>query len=115
RFGLVFAEAVRLLNRAGYYLDGRARYAEAEPLFRRALEIREGALGPDHLNDLGGLLWLQGRFKEAEPLLCRALAIREGALGPDHPDTATSLIKLALLRQAQRRLEQAEPLFRLAL
>ena len=68
RFGLVFAEAARLLNQAGYYLDGRARYAEAEPLYRRALAIREKALGPDHpdtatsLNDLAGLYRLQGRF-----------------------------------------------------
>ena len=118
QFGLVFAEAVRLLNQAGYYLDGRARYAEAEPLFRRALAIREKTLDEDHtvtatsLNDLGVLLRLQGRFMEAEPLLCRALAIREKALGPDHPDTATSLINLALLRQDQRRLEEAEPLLR---
>ena len=64
---------------------------EAEPLFRRALAIREAALGPDHLytayslNDLAELLWARGRSGEAEPLHRRALAIREAALGPDHP------------------------------
>ena len=94
-------EAARLLNQAGYYLYLRARYAEAEPLFRRALAIREKALGPDHpdtapsLNNLAELLRAQGRYGEAEPLYRLALAIREKALGPDHPDTATSLNNLA--------------------
>ena len=109
-------EAARLLNQAGYYLYLRARYAEAEPLFRRALAIREAALGPDHpdtatsLNNLAVLLRAQGRYAEAEPLLRRALAIREAALGPDHPDTAISLNNLAVLLQAQGRYAEAEPL-----
>ncbi len=39
--------AVSLNNLAGlYYAQGR--YAEAEPLHRRALAIREVALGPEH-------------------------------------------------------------------
>jgi hypothetical protein len=45
---LEFAEAARLLNRAGFYLGQRARYTEAEPLLQRALGILEKALGPDH-------------------------------------------------------------------
>ncbi|MBV8557671.1 MAG: tetratricopeptide repeat protein [Planctomycetaceae bacterium] len=114
-------EAARLLNQAGYYLSLRARYAEAEPLLRRALAIWE-ALGPDNLDtatslsNLGVLLRLQGRYYgEAEPLLRRALAIREAALGPDHPDTAISLNNWALLLQAQGRFAEAEPLLRRAL
>ena len=82
-----------------YYAQGR--YAEAEPLFQRALTIREQALGPDHpdvawsLNSLAELYRAQGRYAEAEPLFQQALAIREQALGPDHPDIATSLNNLA--------------------
>ena len=46
-------EAARLLNRAGDYLYLlRARYAEAEPMLRRALAIHEAALGPDHPDTL---------------------------------------------------------------
>ena len=37
-----------LLNNTAYYLDDRAEYADAEPLYQRALAIREKALGPDH-------------------------------------------------------------------
>jgi len=113
--------AARLLNQTGGYLYERARYAEVEPLYRRALAIDEQALGPDHpatatsLNNLAGLYRAQGRWAEAEPLLQRALAIREQALGPDHPATATSLNNLASLYQDQGRWAEAEPLFERAL
>ena len=55
------------------------RYAEAEPLFQRALAIVEKALGPEHtnvaarLNNLAALYDAQGRYAEAEPLYQRAL------------------------------------------
>jgi hypothetical protein len=47
-------------------------YAEAESLFKRALDIREKAFGPEHpdiawsLNSLGALRARQSRFAEAE-------------------------------------------------
>src|SRR5271157_893836 len=113
-------EAARLLNHAGCYLHGRARYAEAEPLLRRALAIREVALGLDHpdtaasLNNLAELLRARGRYEEAKPLYCRALAIHE-AQGPDRPNTAASLNNLAALLRDQGLYEEAEPLLRRAL
>ena len=114
-------EAARLLHQAGFYLLFRARYAEAEPLFRRALVICEQALGPDHphmatsLNNLAGLLHAQGRLAEAESLYRRALAICEQALGPDRPETAICLNGLAGLLYTQGRSAEAEPLYRRAL
>ena len=84
------------LNNLAVLYQGTGRYAEAEPLFERALAIREKALGPDHpdvatrLNNLAVLYRDTGRHAEAEPLYQRALAIREKALGPDHPDIATA-------------------------
>jgi tetratricopeptide (TPR) repeat protein len=47
-WNLSFAEAARLLNRAGGYLNERGRYPEALPLFQRALAICEQELGPHH-------------------------------------------------------------------
>jgi hypothetical protein len=41
------AEA-RALNQQAIVLDEQGRHAEAEPIFARALAIREKALGPDH-------------------------------------------------------------------
>ena len=105
---------------AGLYRD-QGRYADAEPLYKRALAIYEKALGPDHphvatsLNNLAGLYVNQGRYDAAEPLFKRALAISEKALGPDHPDVATSLNNLALLYRNQGRYDAAEPLYKRAL
>ena len=47
-WGVEFEGAARLLNDTAYYLYERARYEEAEPLYRRALAIFEKALGPEH-------------------------------------------------------------------
>jgi tetratricopeptide (TPR) repeat protein len=115
------SEASNLLKAAGIYTWRRGSYEEAEPLFQRALTIREKALGPDHpevgasLNNLASLYGDQGRYEEAEPLYQRALAIYEKALSPDHPDVAHPVLGLAHLHQAQNRPENAEPLFRRAL
>ncbi len=71
----------RLLSDLGTLLYARARYAEAEPLMRRALAIDEQGLGPEHpgvarnLNNLAALLQATNRLAEAEPLMRRALAI----------------------------------------
>ena len=81
----------------------QGRYAEAEPLLRRALAIDEKALGPEHpdtaatLNSLAELYNKQGRYAEAEPLYRRALAINEKALSPQDSHTAISLNNLAEL------------------
>ena len=55
-----FAEAGRLLNQTAFYLYERGQYAEAEPLYKQAMEIRRTALGEGHpdyatsLNNLAG-------------------------------------------------------------
>lgn len=90
---LDFPEAVRLLNQTAYYLDDRAQYPQALPLFQRALAIREKVLGAEHpdtatsLNNLAMLYQTQGEYAQALPLYQRALAIYEQVLGKDHPDT----------------------------
>ena len=71
------------------------QHAEAEPLYQRALEIREKVLDAEHpdiatnLNNLALLLRDMGRYAEAEPLYQRALEIREKVLDAEHPNTAT--------------------------
>jgi tetratricopeptide (TPR) repeat protein len=108
-------------NNGGYYLICQGRYEEAEPLIKRALEIRERMLGANHpdtaisLNSLAVIYENQGRYKEAEPLIKRALEIRERALGGNHPDTATSLNDLAGVYESQGQYEEAEPLYKRAL
>jgi tetratricopeptide (TPR) repeat protein len=87
----------RLMNQLGSLLHSKARYAEAEPSYRRALAISEASYGPDHpnvargLNNLAELLRATNRLSEAEPLYRRALAISEASYGPDHPEVAIRL------------------------
>jgi len=97
------------LNWSGLSLSAAGNYAEAEPLFRRGLEIREAQLGKDHLdvanslNNLAALFWAQGNYAEAEPLFRRALVIWEAQLGKDHPNTQTARRNLkSLLDKMQR-------------
>ena len=97
------------------------RYADAEPLHRRALRIRERVYGPDHakvaatLNDLAFLYVAQGRTTEAEPLHKRALKIREKAFGPEHPEVAKSLNNMGSLYLELERYVEAEGLYQRAL
>ena len=79
------------LNNLAVLYRAQAKYAEAEPLYQRALAIQEKVLGPEHpdvansLNNLAFLYGAQGKYAEAEPLYQRSLAIWEKALGPEHP------------------------------
>ena len=98
--GMTLAET---LDEQVVRLYGEGKYADAEPLAKRSLELSLKKNGPDHsdtatgLNNLALLYHTQGKYDLGEPLHKRALAIREKALGPDHPDTATSLNNLAEL------------------
>ncbi|SLM37270.1 nb-arc and tpr domain protein [Lasallia pustulata] len=59
--------------------------AEAEAMYRRALEGREKAWGPEHtstldtVNNLGNLYADQGKMAEAEAMYRRALESKEKA------------------------------------
>src|SRR5262249_41274960 len=72
-------DVARSLNNIADLYERQNRYAEAEPLYRRALSIRERAVGPDHpeaatsTNNLANLLRLEGRVNDALPLLARLI------------------------------------------
>lgn len=110
-----------LAYKVAQYLREHGRHAEAEPLYQRALHIREQMLGPDHplvaypLNYLAILFREQARYAEAEPLFQRALHIWEQTLGPEHPQVAFPLNSLAILYREQSKYAEAEPLFQRAL
>ena len=116
-----FDQASNLLNQMAYYLERRAQYTQAEPLYQRALAICEKQLGPEHhetaicLDNLANVYREQRKYEQAVPLTQRALAIFEKQLGPEHHETATCLDNLAGLYREQRKYEQAEPLFQRAL
>ena len=92
----------------------RGNYAQAEPLYKRSLAIREKVLGPEHpnvassLNNLALLYDNQSKYAEAEPLYRRALFVLTKALGPDHPNVATTLENYAVLLRKMDRDNEAE-------
>ena len=99
-------------------LEGK--FDEAEPLYRRSLEIREIALGKEHpdvalsLINLSRFYCSQENYDEAEPLLKRAVKIRKKALGTEHPDEDI-LAVLAWTYEAQGQYDAAERLLKSAL
>ncbi|MGA2964596.1 MAG: tetratricopeptide repeat protein [Terriglobales bacterium] len=112
---------VAVLNSLALSLTNAGDYADAEPLYRRALTISENALGADHphvatyLSNLGSLFHLRGDYADAETLYRRALAIVQKALGPDSLVEGTILGNLASVRQDEADYAGAEPLYRRAL
>jgi tetratricopeptide (TPR) repeat protein len=110
-----------LLERFASYRHAVLAYAQARPLFERALSIREKTLGPEHpltamsLDNLASLLRERGDLASARPLCERALTIREKTLGPEHPLTAVSLDNLASLLRERGDLAASKPLCERAL
>ena len=84
-------EEAAQLNAQVMKLYAAGRFGEAIPLAKKALAIREKALGPEHpdtatsLNNLAALYWATGAYAQAEPLYKRALAIRERRWAPSIP------------------------------
>ena len=106
--GQLFFKAAGIANMYG-------RFSDAEPLYRKAHECYEAAVGPDHaetmkpLTSLAILLKDQGRFDESESLFQRSLSVRETF--SDNFDVLTTLSLLAELYVLQGRLEEAQPLY----
>ena len=80
----------QLFGQLGLLLHAKARFAEAEPLLRRALAIIEASYAWDSptmaiaLMRLVELLCATNRHSEAEPLLRRYEAIGKAIHGPDY-------------------------------
>jgi len=117
RHGARSAEAARAMNNLAESHRALGRYAEAEPLYRQAIEIGKATIGARHpayatrLNNLAGLLRDMGRLAEAEPLYRQAIEIDKATIGERHPGHAIHLNNLASLLRAMGRLAEAEPLY----
>jgi tetratricopeptide (TPR) repeat protein len=115
------AAADMLMAAAQYRDTALAAYAQAQPLYERALEIREAVLGPEHpdtaasLNNLAFLFMAAGDPARAQALCDRAVAISEQGLGAERLDAATSLGYFATLVSAMGDQSRARALFERAL
>jgi tetratricopeptide (TPR) repeat protein len=112
-------DLAELLRKAADYLRERAQYEQAEPLYHRALQVREQEIeaAPSALIAvLDGLALLsreQGKYQQAEHYYQRALHLQEQTA--DRPGEAHLLCGLACLLCRQGRYAQAESCHRQAL
>ena len=102
-------------------LFNEARYDAALPLAKRALELREKALGADDDLVQGALLNLAEiytatkKYGEAQKLIERLTRTYEKKVGPDDAGVAIFLDKLAYLAFAQRDFNKSEAAYKRAL
>lgn len=115
------ARAAGLSMVVGDDLAALGAYDQAQPLYERALTIRQDLLGAKapataaSMAQLAAVLQRRGRYDEARPLAERALAIREEALGPQHLETAASLNQVGSLLVAAGEHGGAQSLYERAL
>ena len=106
----------KTLNQEAMTLYRQGRYDQAVVVAKKALEIAERDLGPNHpavaasLNNLAELYRAQGQNALAEPLYKRSLAIHEKTLGPNHPSVATSLENISALYTKMGKTDEAKKL-----
>ncbi|SLM37471.1 kinesin light chain 1 [Lasallia pustulata] len=90
-------------------------------MYRRALEGKEKAWGPEHtstldtVNNLGVLYADQGKMAEAEAMHRRALEGKEKAWGPEHTSTLDTVNNLGNIYANQGKMAEAEAMHRRAL
>ena len=98
----------------------KADFVQAETNYRKALAIRETALGPYHpevatsLHQIGDVLRASGKFDDADMCYEKALCIREHELGATSTEVAETLGHRAEALRAKGDNDGAEPLFRRA-
>ena len=114
-------QSAKTMNEQAETLYAQGKYAQAQPLYEKALEIRRRLLTDDQpdtassYNNLAANLQAQGKCAQAQPLYEKALEIRRRLLIDDHPDTAESYNNLAMNLSDQGKYAQAQPLFEKAL
>jgi serine/threonine-protein kinase len=113
-------EAV-IQNTIGATYRDLARYDDAEPLIRSALDTRRRVLGPEHpdiaesMSALASLLTYKGDYEAGERLCRDALAMRRRLHGNEHQDVAEAMSDLGLVLDYKGEAEEAESIHRQAL
>jgi len=113
-FGPEHPRTIVTLNDLAITIQQQGRYAESEPLNRKALEINRRTLGLEHpatlasMNNLSIDLRHEGKLQEAEQLNRQVFEINRRVLGPEHPDTIGSMDNLLNCIAGLHRYAEAE-------
>jgi eukaryotic-like serine/threonine-protein kinase len=111
----------QMMNVMGTVYQNLGLTSKAEPLLRRALEIRQRILGPrnpDTLQSqqaLSAVVLAESHYPEAEKLCRETLETRRQVLGSEHHDTVDSKVQLARILGFESRYPESEKLNRDAL
>jgi len=118
RWQYEYSDFARALNNlATLYLD-QGKYADAEPLLKKVLEMYREQWGIENpeaaasLNNLAEVYRRQGLYKEAEPLFNQALTITRKTRGMEHPETALCLNNLATFYLTVKNQKKAEQYYK---
>ena len=112
------ASRARYVRGFGVVQYQQGRYPEAERLFRRALDIQQRVLGPDHpdvggtFNNLGGLYYQQHEYQRALESYEQARRVLEKSLGPKHPTVLGLTNNIGETLWKLKQYTQAEPMLR---
>lgn len=110
-----------LYNLAVFTVIIESDFDRAEPLFRRAIEVKKKVLGPNNLGLADDMIVLaaeyrnRNRFVEADDLIQQAFAIQEKTYGPDDPRLADLLENVAGDYSYQKEYARAESYYEKAL
>lgn len=121
QIGSLNPRLVGSLNKLGILYAKQHKYAQAEPLFQRALGVCVAVLGSDHpdvaviLKNIGILKASQRQYVEADFLLKQSLLLTERALGHEHPFVAVTIRTIAVFQAIQGRYQEAERFIRRSL
>jgi tetratricopeptide (TPR) repeat protein len=114
-------QSAKTMHEQATTLDEQGKYAQAQQLYEKALEISRRLLTDDHpdtaesYNSLAYNLNAQGKYTQAQPLYENALEISRRLLTDDHPHTAIGYNNVAHNLDDQGKYAQARPLYEKAL
>jgi tetratricopeptide (TPR) repeat protein len=109
------------LGKLANLYNAQRRFAEAEPLYRRALQLDQSIYGPDSVetsvtaHNLGYFFFQQHRYADARVLVERAITLQENANQPDRATLASSLALSGDIAREQSRYRDAAALIERAL
>ena len=104
-------------NSLALNLNAQGKYAAAQPLLEKALEIRRRGLGDDHPDTVMSYtsvafnLQSQGKLAAAQPLFEKSLEIRRRISTDDHPETGTAYNNVGYNLNAQGQFAAAQPFY----
>ena len=118
RWGRTIRSSATILNNLGALYAAEGRYADAEVLYRRALDIRVKKFGQLHplvavsLSNLALLYKDQGKWSDAETMYRNAMTIYLKTLGQENPRVAVVLNNMATMYIEEGKFADAERLLK---